>query len=64
MAYIISANGLLGGIVIAWLENIEKLLFFYTNRQITFGIMSLPNIPSGILGVVYASILVNEHRKL
>lgn len=64
MIYTISAIDLSGGIVIAWRKNLEKVSFFHSNRYIAFGIVSLPNESSWIVGVVYASTSVHERRNL
>lgn len=60
----IPAIGLSGGIIIGWLKNFGKVIFFHTNRQIAFGIITMPNSPSWILGIVYAITSVFECRVL
>lgn len=64
MTYIIPAIGLSGGIVIAWLKNLCKVPLFHTNRQVFFNVISMPNAPSWILGIVHASISVFERLEL
>lgn len=49
------------GIVIAWRKNLGAIHFLHINRQLTFGVLSFPNQPTWLLGVVYSSTFVMEH---
>lgn len=64
MTYIIRIIGLSGGIVIAWLKNLDQFTLFHSNKQIMFGVIFLPNEPSWIIGVVFASTLVYDCHDL
>lgn len=53
--YMVPAEGLSGGIVVACRRDIGQVNFTHTSRQVCFGVISPLSRPPWILGVVYAS---------
>ena len=53
--YMVPSKGLAGDIVVTWHQDLGQVTFSHTDRQICFSMISSPNSPSWIIGLVYAS---------
>lgn len=60
--YIISAQGLLGGMVVAWRLRFGEVDFLRSNRQLAVGIISPSHGLAWMLGVAYANNCGREHK--
>ena len=60
----ILALGMSKGINVARKKSSAVVSFTHLNRQMAFGVISIPNIPTQILGVVNASTCVFKHGQV